>query len=76
VPEVGRATLERCPPSYLVIDLSRFLIHLIPDFIAVPAFEKQNVTQPKCGNTKYDKEKNTHRRDSFCCSSHLDGTLR
>jgi hypothetical protein len=34
-------SLELYPPSYVVIDLSRFLIHLIPDFTAVPAFEKQ-----------------------------------
>jgi hypothetical protein len=35
-----RRLLELYPPPYLVIDLSRFLIHLMPDFIAVPAFEK------------------------------------
>jgi hypothetical protein len=64
--KLARHSLELYPPSYLVIDLSRFLIHLIPDFIAVPAFEKQNVTQPKSGYAKYDKEENTHRRDSFC----------
>jgi hypothetical protein len=33
-------SLELYPPLYLVIDLSRFLIHFIPDFIAVLAFEK------------------------------------
>jgi hypothetical protein len=66
--KLARATisLELYPPSYLVIDLSCFLIHLMPDFIAVPVFEKQNITQPKSGYTKYDKEENTHRRDSFC----------
>jgi hypothetical protein len=60
-----RAPLEPYPPLYLVINLSRFLMHLIPDFIAVLAFEKPNITQPKSGYTKYDKEENTHRRDSF-----------
>ena len=33
-------SLELYPPLYLVIDLSRLLIHFIPDFIAVHAFEK------------------------------------
>jgi hypothetical protein len=42
-----RAPLEPYPPLYLVINLSRFPMHLIPDFIAVLAFEKQNITQPK-----------------------------
>jgi hypothetical protein len=65
-----RRPLELYPPSYLVIDLSRFLIHLIPDFIAVSAFEKQNVTQPKSGDTKCDKEENTHGRYSFCDIKH------
>jgi hypothetical protein len=36
-------SLELYPPSYVVIDLLRFLIHLKPDFIAVSAFEKQHV---------------------------------
>jgi hypothetical protein len=59
-------SLELHPPLHLAIELLRFLIHLMPDFIAVPAFEKQYVAQPKSGYTKCDKEENTHGRHSFC----------
>jgi hypothetical protein len=44
----------------------RLILRILPHLIAVPAFKKPHVGQPKSGYTKYKKQENTHGRDSLC----------